>query len=102
MAGYVGTLALYASAFGDYGASLLTGLSSSPVVPALLASVVLLAFLAINLTGAKLSGGVELAVVAVKLAILALFAVVGFTTVQPDHFTPCSTGAWSRHWRPWR
>ena len=34
-------------------------------------------FLAINLIGAKLSGGVELGVVATKLAILALFAAVG-------------------------
>jgi len=88
VAGYVGTLALYASAFGDYAASLLTEPGGKPVLAPLLAAGVLLAFLAINLTGARLSGGVELTVVAIKLAILALFAVVGFTTVQPDHFTP--------------
>ncbi len=45
-------------------------------------------FLFINLIGAKLSGGVELGVVAVKLAILAVFAVVGMTGVHASHFVP--------------
>ncbi|MDE2030099.1 MAG: amino acid permease [Alphaproteobacteria bacterium] len=87
VAGYVGTLALYATAFGDYGATLLHAAGSARAAGAL-ASVVLGAFLAINLFGAKLSGGVELGVVATKLAILALFAVAGFMGLQAGHFTP--------------
>ncbi len=87
--GYVGTLALYASAFGDYGAAMLgrSGASMSLVSHAL-ATLVLGGFLAINLMGAKLSGRVELGVVAVKLAILALFAAVAAFGVRPSHFSP--------------
>ena len=45
-------------------------------------------FLAINLVGAKTSGGVELGVVAVKLAILALFAAVGLPRHRRLAFLP--------------
>ena len=86
--GYVGTLALYASAFGDYGATLISGAGAAPRSAAVLSGLVLSAFLAINLIGAKLSGGVELGVVAIKLAILALFAGVGLLRLHADHFVP--------------
>ncbi|WP_176082546.1 APC family permease [Martelella sp. HB161492] len=85
VAGYVGTLALYASAFGAYGA---TFLPESAAGAGVLAAVVLTGFLVINLVGAKLSGGVELGVVAIKLAILALFAVIAATGIKASHFTP--------------
>jgi hypothetical protein len=88
VAGYVGTLALYATAFGAYGAALFQGVGASPVVMAALSTAVLGGFLAINLLGAKLSGGVELGVVAAKLAILALFAGVGLFGVHTSHFMP--------------
>ncbi len=88
VAGYVGTLSLYATAFGAYGATLLTGSGAPPLAAGALAATVLGGFLIINLIGAKLSGGVELGVVAVKLAILALFAVVGMMRVHTSHFTP--------------
>jgi amino acid transporter len=87
VAGYVGTLALYATAFGAYGATLV-GEAGSPLAADMLSALALGAFLAINLLGAKLSGGVELSVVAVKLAILALFAAVAMTVVQPSRFHP--------------
>jgi amino acid transporter len=45
-------------------------------------------FLAINLAGAKLSGGVELSVVAIKLGLLAVFAGVGLIGLHSSHFTP--------------
>ena len=45
-------------------------------------------FLAINLIGAKLSGSVELGVVGVKLAILAVFSAVGLVGIHAAHFTP--------------
>lgn len=87
--GYIGTLALYASAFGDYGAALFEGTGAhSQLLAGALATLALSVFLAINLKGVKLSGGVELGVVATKLAILALFVVACAFGVQRDHFTP--------------
>ncbi|MDE2110968.1 MAG: amino acid permease [Alphaproteobacteria bacterium] len=88
VAGYVGTLALYATAFGAYGATLLHGAGGSPLMMDVLSAAVLGAFLAINLLGAKLSGGVELRVVGIKLAILVLFAAVGMFAVHASHFMP--------------
>ncbi|GAA4781166.1 amino acid permease [Stakelama sediminis] len=88
VAGYVGTLALYATAFGDYGATLFHGTGAAPALMKLLAAVVLGAFLLINLLGAKLSGGVELGVVAIKLGILALFSLVGMIGIRTSHFVP--------------
>jgi len=86
--GYVGTLALYATALGDYGATLISGTGASHVTMAVLSAAGLGVFLVINLIGAKLSGGVELGVVATKLAILALFAVVGMLGIHEKHFVP--------------
>ena len=88
VAGYVGTLALYATAFGAYGETLFDGAGTTGAISAGLATLVLVAFLIVNLGGAKLSGSTELAVVAVKLAILAAFAVAGLHTAQASHFQP--------------
>jgi amino acid transporter len=88
VAGYIGTLALYASAFGAYGATLIAGTDRIPWIVEGLSIGVLGGFLAINLIGAKLSGGVELGVVAIKLSILALFAIVGLVGIRAAHFTP--------------
>lgn len=87
VAGYVGTLALYATAFGAYGATLMHA-GGSALVGGGLAAVVLVGFLLINLLGARLSGGVELGVVGIKLTILALFAAVAMYGVHADHFVP--------------
>ena len=86
--GYIGTLALYATAFGDYGAALLRESGIAAPQPGMLATLVLTAFLGINLVGAKVSGRVELAVVAAKLAILVLFAAVGIFGASMSHFAP--------------
>ena len=88
VAGYVGTLALYATAFGAYGSTLIGGFGTRPPLMMALSALVLGGFLAVNLLGAKLSGGVELTVVAIKLAILALFAVAGLMAAQKSHFLP--------------
>jgi amino acid transporter len=85
--GYVGTLALYATAFGDYGATLFGHGGARPLTIGL-AAVVLLGFLGINLRGARTSGGVELGVVAIKLTILAVFAAAGLIGIKADHFVP--------------
>ncbi len=87
VAGYVGTLALYATTFGAYGAAMVSGGAGPWLAPAL-ALLVVAAFLGINLFGASISGRVELVIVAAKVAILALFAVAGILTVKADHMLP--------------
>jgi amino acid transporter len=91
--GYIGTLALYATAFGDYGAALLRTVGTA-LSAGLLAGFVLTVFLFVNLVGAKFSGGVELGVVATKLGILVLFACAGAFGVRTSHFTPLFNHGW--------
>ncbi len=86
--GYIGTLALYATAFGDYGAVLVKRIHVFSPQAGMLAAASLLLFLAINLTGAKVSGRVDLSVVGAKLSILALFVIAGMTSIHASHFTP--------------
>ena len=88
VAGYVGTLALYATAFGAYGATLISSAGPPGALGSGLAGLVLIGFLAINLRGAKTSGMTELVVVAVKLTILTAFAVAGLRSAQVSHFQP--------------
>jgi amino acid transporter len=88
VAGYVGTLALYATAFGAYGETLFDGTGTPGAISAGLSTLVLVGFLVVNLGGAKTSGSTELVVVAVKLAILAAFAAAGLHTAQANHFQP--------------
>ena len=88
VAGYVGTLALYATAFGAYGETVFDGTIAPGALSAGLAAFVLVGFLVVNLGGAKTSGTTELAVVAIKLAILAAFAVAGLHTAHASHFRP--------------
>ncbi len=89
LVGYVGTMALYAYTFGVYGAALLGGDSTTSVpMHHLLETLVLLAFLSINLYGVKASGSSELLIVTIKVLILGLFAVIGLYYVKPDHLLP--------------
>ncbi len=88
VAGYVGTLALYATTFGAYGAAMLSNDGGPAWLSATLAVLVVGAFLAVNLFGARTSGRIELVIVAAKVAILALFAVAGVLTMQADHVLP--------------
>ena len=88
VAGYVGTLALYATTFGAYGAALISSAGGAPWLAPSLAILVVLAFLAVNLVGAKISGRVELIVVSAKVMILALFGVAGVLTVRQSHMLP--------------
>jgi amino acid transporter len=85
--GYVGTLALYAFTFGAYGADLL-GSPGSGVARAFLSSGVLLFFMVVNILGAHASGRAEDLIVYTKIILLALFAVIGLSTVDADHLTP--------------
>ena len=88
MAGYIGTLALYAYTFGTYGSAMLGSGDQHSAMRHLLASGVLLTFLGINLYGVRAAGSTEVVIVLVKMLILALFAIVGLFYVKPDHLLP--------------
>ena len=88
LVGYIGTMGLYAYTFGVYGAAMLGDALNTPLMQHALSSLVLLIFLGINLYGVKASGGTELILVGIKVAILALFAVAGLMTIQSDHLLP--------------
>ncbi len=81
--GYVFALALYARAFGAYGATFLPG-NTSPLWTNVIASAIVLFFTAINFAGAKAVGRSELFIVVVKVVILLLFAAIGLFFVKRD------------------
>jgi amino acid transporter len=86
-AGYIISLALYASAFGSYGATFITNNPSSMLRDGLaVGSVVALTI--VNAFGATVMGRGETFIVAVKVAILVLFAVVGLWFVKVENLSP--------------
>jgi len=87
LAGYVGTLALYAFTFGVYGSAML-GSDGDVAMHHLLQSFVLLLFLGINLYGVRETGNAELLIVTAKVLILFLFAVIGLKYIKTDHVLP--------------
>lgn len=80
--GYVFALALYARAFGGYARTFLP-----PGVPGIwinvFATAIILIFTAINFIGAKAVGKSELFIVAIKVGILMIFAILGFFFIKP-------------------
>ncbi len=89
LAGYIGTLSLYAYTFGAYGAAMLNPRDqANPAMHHLLESLILLTFLGINLYGVKASGTTELLIVTVKVLILLLFAIIGLFFIRADHLLP--------------
>src|SRR5262245_8299731 len=86
-AGYIISLALYAMAFGSYGATFVTTAPSALLLKSLaVASVVLLTL--VNAFGAAFMGRWETVIVAVKVAILVLFAAVGLCFIRPGYLSP--------------
>ncbi len=81
---YIIMLALYAYAFGSYGSALIMG-SDVPWVHKSLSAGVIVVFTLINLLGAFMTGRAEDIMVFAKIAILLLFAGVGFMTIHPEH-----------------
>lgn len=87
LAGYIISLALYATAFGSYGATFISN-NPSPLLRDSLAvgSVVALTFL--NAFGAEVMGRGETLIVAVKVSILVLFAATGLLFVKAENLSP--------------
>ncbi|HGX94151.1 MAG TPA: amino acid permease, partial [Candidatus Tenderia sp.] len=89
LVGYIGTMGLYAYTFGVYGSALLGGgTDEHQAMHHLLASLVLLAFLGVNLYGVKETGTAELLIVTIKVLILFLFAAIGLYFVKTDYVLP--------------
>src|SRR6266540_4074683 len=86
-AGYIISLALYATAFGGYAATFVTTAASPLLVKSLAVAAVVLLTL-VNAFGARLMGRWETVIVAVKLAFLVLFATVGVWFIRPGYLSP--------------
>ena len=86
-AGYIIALALYATAFGSYAATFFPG-PATPLLVKSLAIGAVLVLAAVNAFGARLMGRSETFIVAVKVAILILFAVVGVWFIRPGYLSP--------------
>src|SRR5258707_7610458 len=86
-AGYIISLALYATAFGGYAATFVTT-TPSPLLLKSLAVVPVLVLTLVNAFGARLMGRWETFIVVVKVAILVLFAAVGLCFIRPGYLSP--------------
>jgi amino acid transporter len=86
-AGYIISLALYATAFGSYAATFFTNTPSPLLLKSLAVSAVLLLTL-VNAFGARWMGRSETLIVAIKMAILSLFAAVGIWFIKPGQLSP--------------
>lgn len=86
-AGYIISLALYATAFGSYAATFITDAPSTLLLKSLaIGSVLVVTF--VNALGAKVMGRGETIIVAIKLTILVIFAAVGLYFVKPGNLSP--------------
>lgn len=88
---YIVTLSLYAVAFSSYTATFFPG--QGPFLKHLLISGGILIPTMLNLTSASLISKTETYVVAIKIAILALVVVFGFTSIDITRLEPSTWGA---------
>lgn len=86
-AGYIISLALYATAFGSYAATFITD-APSPLLLKSLAIGSVLVVTVVNAFGAKVMGRGETIIVAIKVTILVVFAAVGLYFVKPENLSP--------------
>src|SRR5262245_16029058 len=86
-AGYIISLALYAVAFGGYAATFVTT-TPSPLLLKSLAVVPVVVLTLVNAFGATFMGRWDTLIVAVKVAILVLFAAVGLCLIRPGYLSP--------------
>src|SRR4029079_3096369 len=86
-AGYIISLALYATAFGSYAATFITNAPSALLLKSLAIGSVLLVTV-VNAFGAKVMGRGETIIVASKLAILVVFAATVLGFIKTEHLPP--------------
>lgn len=82
-------LSLVARAFGSYAVALMPADTPGIMVPVLAAAVVL-AFMAVNLGGARAMARVENLVVLVKVGVLVVFALAGLAVMRPELLAPAT------------
>jgi amino acid transporter len=85
--GYIISIALYAQGFSAYCMTFFT-VTPTPILSKSIAAGIVILFTAINMLGAKSVGKAEVFIVAVKLAILILFAAVGLFFIHPENLAP--------------
>ena len=81
------SVSLVAKTFGTYAATFFPGGAPILLVDALAAAIIL-AFMFVNLNGARSAARIELVVVAVKIAVLIAFALIGLFYIQPSLLSP--------------
>ena len=86
---YIIMLSLYSFAFGSYGATFFSP-SFQPIARHLLISGVIIAITLLNTLGADLIARAEDWIVAIKLIILAFFAVVGTLGIKAERLAPAT------------
>ena len=86
--GYIVTLALYAVAFGNYAATFLPQSLQTTLVSHLLISLGILLPTILNLLSAAIVSKTETYVVVIKLAILILIIMLGFSSVDTTRLAP--------------
>lgn len=86
-AGYIISIALYAHGFAAYFVTFLSDTPTPLLLKSIACSVVLL-FTLLNVMGAGSVGKAEVIIVAVKLSILVLFAVVGLFFIDAENLSP--------------
>ena len=87
-AAYLVTLALYAEAFANYGATFLSGGRASPTGTHVLVSFAIVGPTLLNLLSAAIVARTETAVVALKLGLLAIVGAAGATSVSGSRLAP--------------
>ena len=87
LAGYVGTLALYAFTFGAYGSAMIST-PASPTAQHVLESGIVLVFLGVNLRSVRAAGSTEDLIVIVKLLILGVFGFAGLLSLRSARLLP--------------
>ena len=81
------SVSLVAKTFGAYAATFFPG-GAPLVLVDTLAAAVILAFMLVNLNGARSAARIELLVVAVKMLVLIVFALIGLFYIQPSLLSP--------------
>ncbi len=80
--GYILALSLYARAFAAYATTFFP--TAPSILLNILATSIILLFVAVNFIGAKAVGKSELFIVSIKVGILALFAIIGLFFIKPE------------------
>lgn len=84
---YVVSISLFAKGFAGYLLPLL-GIENTPLAKGGVETLIVLAFMALNLAGSERVGKAEFFIVLIKLTILCVFVVLGLSSVNPDWVKP--------------